>query len=1431
MKFEFEEIEFGGLHEALQPIARMWIGGKPANAYNLLQMDFRKATEPVDLATVTSPDDWLFIADLFNSCGMFEESKCLTRRGLALHPESLMLRLLHTWDLAADGKFYACQKMLSGLQKGADPLLQHRLRAVDCYNYSIAGWRVSAERAAKRASECASDDPLALYILSRAAARRSDWQLANQLGEQVVALAPHWSRARATWVDSLVAHGQTDRARQTLAETPADARPFYSLEFSHALLDQATGDYDKAIDTMKMLAQRWPLRSRYHRFAAYQLALLLMERNRDAEAAKVASQFRLKRLNVKRLEGVDAKCFIHVPLVAQNHNHCVPTVAAMVASVQGFDAKPAEFAVGMRTRAGTPMWRMVDYMKLLGFRAACVRNEISVIEKLLDNGVPLIGTMNGLFSSHVDVICGYDRGLQLLHVRDPMHWFGRSLPYESVSAKYDNNEGLWALIAPSKISSIDVPDEWLNRSGQAMIDLNRACTLGKRIEAEKAYAGIDDEDENAYSRDAIARCVVITPKVYDDKVKRWAQISDKMTTTQIRAVLSQMNSTNAKEISDLMETKRERFGSGFVDFVQSQCLMALNDWNAAELRLRKVREDVPQLESVWSLCTDVYEQLGDLQQAILCNEVALDISPDNLRLNRRRVDLESLQIPYSDKLKRAVEICNAEPDRPDSCYMLADMMQDGEDGLEYEGILKKCVQYFPRDPWGYNQLASWYLAQSRKDLAGKILVQGRELIGIDELPKWDFELTEEEKAKASEAATGDGETPQASTAADAEANKPTGPVTEWTPRQLLDGCRELPPPDLSLETPLAEPVVDELKRREANLELSWNDAVLFRAWLLDRALKSFVHATVSRQKCVDLFAQAIPPDNVPGVPEIYARALFGFINTYSIEHDAAKLLINWLDRMCPKSDDHPNLAFEKAYLLERIGQLNRSEELLRSILKKSPAYAPSWYRVGIICMSRGNYSEAYSSLKRAVEITPNNIGALSELSQLADQVAPKEKRKWLEAVARTLPYSSYRCFMVAHHVASESKDCDAGLAYLDSHLRLMTQHEIDVMKARLMADFEEYDRAMELITKVSVNEDNEFMINWLHIDAKVANRDFEGVLPILETMLAKNPENGDIADQLARVLRELSLDRAKDFCREQFAKGANLPLFSAVLIAKEKDPAQVAIQTVMIAPEKDKIAVAESFSIMLNDASTMPSLMKFLDWAIGALPFAVELHETYIVRLSMQRKDKPALEAAKRLLERFPDQPRWSRLVGIVIQDSDPKGSIAYLQREFDATGNADTLTRIARGHQLVGDLTSARKCYMQALEINPADSLAITNLYFKFQEKSPQLFENAVTALERGAGIDDQYFLIVVMKMAQHLRKTVPESWIRLAIRRLEMVHAEGGFQDEHKVLPMAITAWMSKRPADVQLLTKPPSLFSRMQAKLFGPGINWVPAQASAA
>ena len=61
----------------------------------------------------------------------------------------------------------------------------------------------------------------------------------------------------------------------------------------------------------------------------------------------------------------------------------------------------------MQTRNGTPMWKMVEAMKTLGFQTVCVKPESAIVEAMLEQGVPLIGELSGVFSGHVDAVCGF----------------------------------------------------------------------------------------------------------------------------------------------------------------------------------------------------------------------------------------------------------------------------------------------------------------------------------------------------------------------------------------------------------------------------------------------------------------------------------------------------------------------------------------------------------------------------------------------------------------------------------------------------------------------------------------------------------------------------------------------------------------------------------------------------------------------------------------------------------------------------------------------------------------------------------------------------------------------------------------------------------------------------------------------------------------
>ena len=70
---------------------------------------------------------------------------------------------------------------------------------------------------------------------------------------------------------------------------------------------------------------------------------------------------------------------------------------------------------------------------------------------------------------------------------------------------------------------------------------------------------------------------------------------------------------------------------------------------------------------------------------------------------------------------------------------------------------------------------------------------------------------------------------------------------------------------------------------------------------------------------------------------------------------------------------------------------------------------------------------------------------------------------------------------------------------------------------------------------------------------------------------------------------------------------------------------------------------------------------------------------------------------------------------------------------------------------------------------------------------------------LDRGYGVDDEYFLVAAVKTAIELEQTLPVSWFHLAVERWAVLQTHPGFGDERSCVKRALLAWRSQRPGDV--------------------------------
>ena len=1407
MNFELGIANVSQCHWLLQDATSAWAEGRTCDAFT----EIRKTLKNLD--TDVKPEctaiDWCFMYDVASACGRQSDAAIFARAGHTKFPNDPMLGLLHAWELAARGKFFESRKLLEHLQ--TTNTNQARIDAVAAYNFAIVGWRKSAEQAHEKAKRQADDDAFCWYILSRASSRSANWLQSVEEGQQVLKLAPTWTRPRCAQSDSLISIGRAKEAYQLVFDHE-EMVPHCMLDITRSMCADSIGEQSKTIDQLEMLLDRWP-RSRMTRFAAYYLALLLIKCERNADAIEIVKRYRLKRL-----DGLDSKpakqVFIPLPLVAQTHNHCVPTVAAMVAESQEVPATPIDLADAMMTQYGTPIFRMIDHMRSLGFKCVCVKAEESIIEKLLDNGVPLIGTLIGLFNSHVEVICGYHQGLKLFHVRDPMHWFGNSFPYDSLQKRYYESGGLWVLIAPERQSEVQIQDQWIDSVGTAYVDLVRACTRGQLQMAEQAHQKIDDDHPLAFARDQRSRSVVITPGEFQQRLanRKMPQKSADIKLSNIHSMLLRIDDETADEIYAMASTDELNLGDTFLKYIHVRCLIAKHQWERAETELEQLTNIAPGFDNAWQELSNVQSQLGKLQLAQQSLAVAIDIAPDKESYQKRAIELDGGSLSFEQQLQPIQRLIETYPDSPEYFYDFVNVLVDGPDGAQYENALKNCVKYFPRDPIGYEELGKWYWLQQRNDLAKSIMSEGRKLIGEEELPVAIYELSEDQTDASVEAEEKKDEGKNESLESGNHFNSILKKIAD-----RLDDQEKNQHGEHDVREILKWPELDELKKMETDGGMPWWNSVYWRSSTI-RHVVNGKSAVCSERQCADAAKSLLPDQNLPGIPERYTCSMLQSVG--NVPRLVAGELVAWIDRVCTQKEQFASLVFERAFLLEKMGLFNEAEEQLKELINRHSAYGPAFYRLGQIAASRGDFENALSHYNRCLEITPGNHGSLRELILISQHLQSDQETDFLERRAKLYPYSKSYLYETAFALGRTTGH-DSAVERFNLANEFFDDSQQQLLVARYWADVQQFDKALEIVEKTSVDDEDVLIADWIRVDCAVAERNLDKVLDLLQEMEKANPDNTDISDQMARVLRELNPEEAKRFAKKKLLQGHDIMLLAYICIQHESQPEQIAKEIVEQVEPDHQPRIAEVCADALNRPEYFDALIKFLQWTREKFPQLTTLQTTLAVRLSMKGSDKKAEAVAKELFDRDPDNPDFINLYDVTIQDSKPKESIKLFKREFELNGTSDAMCRIARGYQLVGDDKNAKHHYFQTLEINPTDTLAITNLVYGYRVVADDLFDNIHDAIIQGKGIDDQYFLVIAVKVALKLKCKLSEQWYSLALDRLRVAQSDGGFNDEIPLLKRSISAWESLNRNDGAYTC---NILDRIWGKWFWPRTAWV-------
>ena len=90
-----------------------------------------------------------------------------------------------------------------------------------------------------------------------------------------------------------------------------------------------------------------------------------------------------------------------------------------------------------------------------------------------------------------------------------------------------------------------------------------------------------------------------------------------------------------------------------------------------------------------------------------------------------------------------------------------------------------------------------------------------------------------------------------------------------------------------------------------------------------------------------------------------------------------------IEDMLKQNPNDPFLMYAAALEYKKRSELNRTEDLFRSLIEKHPDYLATYYQLGKLLEAKGNTEEAVSIYKqgKAVAKTQDDLKTLSELSE------------------------------------------------------------------------------------------------------------------------------------------------------------------------------------------------------------------------------------------------------------------------------------------------------------------------------------------------------------------------------------------------------------------------------------------------------------------
>lgn len=1303
-----------------------------------------------------TPNDWLLLIDLSRAVGANRRSAALVRLAARYFPENRSLSDELLSALLSRGRGWCAYQRLQSNPVSRDDGREYGHWLLRCANaLAIDGAMGPAQRYLEKAVSLGvhgSADTLYVQALAQHALR--NWNEAIELLDRALVIAPHWARVHSFLVDSLLSLGRVDEAQSALSRAQRQSPLNPGLDGTAAMLAFSLGQFEEAEGLVEQYLHRWPRADACVGMRKLLLIAFIERGNlkRAKELAETDSRLREWIDLPDRL--TPERQFLHLPLFVQNRNECVPTSVSMIAELFGHRMDPSQLYAEMQGREGVAQWRMRAWLRNHDFNVESCNLDSESLFAILDAGIPAIATTHSIFSSHVEVICGYRQDLGIFYARDPMDWIPLVVPEADLARRYQTYGGVTVFAPRDRKDLHAVIASHKSSPGNAVLDLSEAVDTGDTEAARANYLRVADNLPTAYVVNTYARLTVITPDDYEQAMRSIASSTDASIVSRYQALLNLPNEV-ARDIVDGDSTGALDALSFFARrYLKLIDFLVQGNWQPAMKLVDHMINTGPGLPDLWLIKSDIHAELGDKEACLAALDRAVDLEPSRpsthqKRLQRRHSELSFKQ--YRDEFEAIINDPGNERKR--LLWAYCGLLADGPSGLEYEHALEEHLRWHPYDPAAWGRLIDWYNVQERDDLAQEAQAKAHELMP-SEFP--------------------------------AEENTADDPPKDV---ELPDDASSLLNIARYGEDPRCGAARAALLETDRTAELGWYEqGQLIVIRLLDIDF---------REDDAEARASALLPQKCPGYSVWFVTSIVESLTRKNIPHPLAQLVRYWLERQVPNYDAFADLEFERALLIELEGDIESALGALEQMLERHPAHSGAHFRLGILKEGQESYDSAVEHFERSLEVSPGLPGAMAGLMRIHQLLGRvEEERRVLLMLRKKYPYDPDYLRSELRSLVERGEKNGAYNLLADESDRFSSDWQM-LLTARIETWEGNHAVAIEQFRSVEVPVDEKLFTEWINVGLPLveALEDDNELDRLLRIGLERWPESAGLTVLRAELTAKTDVDRALTQLRAGLSTGMiDADIARLVIKLESRDPL-VSLQSIIEqVPVSDQKLVAENMVEILGDDDLVNVQLSYARWAQGKFPDSIHLTRLLAELYDLDRDTSKAIEMATTVCELEPNNVANLTLLGKVWVDRDAGKALEFLRSALELDRNADTVSEMARAFRIRGETKKAREAFREALQLNPLNVHAWVNLFILGDDKD-MLWPYVELMMSRGRGAYEEYFLAAVLRLARRVGKTVPANWLVLARARLSVLEARSAFRDEELVLRTGILAWEIKQ------------------------------------